>query len=275
MSRGRGRGRGRGRSLGNLEALGIAPGEPPPQPILQPPPLFPPLDQKPLELSKTDASEYLLSVKQEFRQSMKQSPFYLRAGSDKKVIERYSDKYQEVKGSEIDNFLDWTPHWSFFPDELQIGVRKKRKRPPNFKPTVPSKRPRREQEATETDIKSGRKRHLSLDSSSEEITDDLPKEISDDLPKSKHKRQTAASSLLITSGKADKSQLSVRFEQLEKTEQVEKKAESENEEEVAEEEEYYDEEFEEEGTDYNLTYFDNGEEFGAEDDDGLEDGPYY
>lgn len=224
----------------------------------------------------------MLSVKQEFRQSMKQSPFFLRAGSDRKDIQRYSDKYQEVKRSEIDNFLDWTPHWSFFPEELQIGVRKKRKRLPNFEPNVQSKRPRRDQEATETDIKSGRKRHLSLDSSSEDIADDLPKAISADLPKSKHKRQTASSSLLITSGKAstaDKSQLGVRFEQLEKTERVGPGAaetESGNEEEdVVGEEEYYDEEIEEEGTDYNMTYFDNGEDFGGEDDDGLEDGPYY
>ncbi|XP_002730860.1 DNA-directed RNA polymerase III subunit RPC7-like [Saccoglossus kowalevskii] len=42
-----------------------------------------------------------------------------------------------------------------------------------------------------------------------------------------------------------------------------------------EEEEYYDEIDEEEGTDYNATYFDNGEDFGLDEDDALDDGPVY
>ena len=43
------------------------------------------------------------------------------------------------------------------------------------------------------------------------------------------------------------------------------------------EDENYDEEIEEEGTDYNLTYFDNGEDYLAGEEDALEDneGPYY
>lgn len=40
-------------------------------------------------------------------------------------------------------------------------------------------------------------------------------------------------------------------------------------------EEFYDEEIEEEDTDYNVTYFDNGEEYGGEEEDALEEGPYY
>ena len=40
-------------------------------------------------------------------------------------------------------------------------------------------------------------------------------------------------------------------------------------------EEFYDEEIEEEDTDYNVTYFDNGEDYGGDEEDALEDGPYY
>ena len=40
-------------------------------------------------------------------------------------------------------------------------------------------------------------------------------------------------------------------------------------------EEVYDEEIEEEDTDYNVTYFDNGEDYGGDEDDVLEEGPCY
>lgn len=40
-------------------------------------------------------------------------------------------------------------------------------------------------------------------------------------------------------------------------------------------EEVYDEEIEEEDTDYNVTYFDNGEDYGGEEEEALEEGPCY
>ena len=46
-------------------------------------------------------------------------------------------------------------------------------------------------------------------------------------------------------------------------------------EEAEAEEEIYDEEIEEEGTDYNLSYFDNGEDYGGNESDALEEGPCY
>ena len=139
MSRGRGRGRGRGKPFGHIsEALGLSlPGEPPLPPILTPPPLYPLLERKPLKLLETPAE--LLAIKQDLRQFMKQSPFYLKASSAKVEIERYSDKYKQFKGTEIDDFLEWHPDWKFFPAELQIGVkrRKRRANPTNFVPSIP------------------------------------------------------------------------------------------------------------------------------------------
>lgn len=125
MSRGRGRGRGRGKPFGGLESL--LPGEPPPPPILTPPPLFPPMEKRPLELRKSNIDMYLLNVKQSLRKFMRQSPFALKAGSDRKEIERYSDKYKQFRECEIDNFIEWRPDWKFFPEELRINV-KQRKR---------------------------------------------------------------------------------------------------------------------------------------------------
>lgn len=146
MSRGRGRGRGRGKPFGHLsEALSISmPGEPPPPPILTPPPLFPQLERSPLKLRDNPVG--LLTAKQELRQFMKQSPFFLKASSGKVEIERYSDKYKQFKGTEIDDFLEWHPDWSFFPSELQIGV-KRRKRTAtdaNFRPLIPAQRHKKE-----------------------------------------------------------------------------------------------------------------------------------
>lgn len=73
---------------------------------------------------------------------MQQSPFTLKTSSEKKEIERYSDKHKQFKGNEIDNFIEWHPDWKFFPDELRIGV-KRRKRTSteaNFRPTVPARK---------------------------------------------------------------------------------------------------------------------------------------
>ena len=71
-----------------------------------------------------------------------------------------------------------------------------------------------------------------------------------------------------------------RFDPLAKLDEttVQVKEEGEEGEEGEEEalvEEFYDEEIEEEDTDYNATYFDNGEDYGGDEEDALDDGPYY
>ena len=71
-------GRGRGKSFGNLEAIGIKPGDRIPPPILQPPPLYSPrLRVRRLGLSQTDHD--LLCIKQKPRQFLRQSPFLLKS----------------------------------------------------------------------------------------------------------------------------------------------------------------------------------------------------
>ena len=255
MSRGRGRGRGRGKTFGGLEVLTILPGEPAPPPILQPPPLFPVLDQKPLELRNDEIDNYMLSVKQDLRQFMRQGPFHLKVGSIKREIRRYSDKYQAVK---LDNDLEWTPDWSFFPGELKIrtGKRKRREVNPKHKPVIPaSKRAKRN-----TLEPSKRKQ----DTDSEDALSELLEDEADAAPTRKKKLST----------EDDEASLSKKFEQLEKTEETEAENES-GEDAWTGDEEYYDEEGQEEGTDYNMSYFDNGEQYGGDEDDALEEGPCY
>lgn len=106
-----------------METLGLAPGEPAPPPILQPPPLFPVLDRKPLELQEDAATMYLVDIKQELKQSMRQSAFHLsRADTSTFKIEKYSDKHRrngEANGTSV---------WQMgFPGELRpVGQRGKK-----------------------------------------------------------------------------------------------------------------------------------------------------
>ncbi|XP_043935928.1 DNA-directed RNA polymerase III subunit RPC7-like isoform X2 [Protopterus annectens] len=126
---GRGRGRGRGQMTFNVEAVGIGKGETLPPPTLQPPPLFPALDYKPVPLQTGEEVEYMLALKQELRGAMKSLPYYVKPAAPKKDIERYTDKYQ-VTGP-VDNAIDWNPDWKRLPQELKIKVRKQQKEKPS------------------------------------------------------------------------------------------------------------------------------------------------
>lgn len=251
MSRGRGRGRGKPFG-GNLELLGLSPGQPAPPPILQPPPDFPPLDRRPLELRATDVDEYLVTVKQELRQQMKQSHFYLKAGSDKKGVERYSDKYQSVKSSEVDDQLGWEVNWNYFPEELRIIKRKKMRIDSKLTPIIHITKTRTARKRTATETQA---------------------EVDVSAPEAKRKKQvTFAKEVSAKVATETESKLN----ELERLENASAEGAAGEEEEVVTEDEIYDEEIEEEGTDYNLTYFDNGEDYLGE-EDTLEDneGPYY
>ena len=258
MSRGRGRGRGRGKQFGGLESL--HPGEPPPPPILTPPPLYPPMEKRPLELRKSQVDTYLLTVKQSLRDFMRQSPFSLKAGSEKKEIERYSDKYKQFRGSEIDNFIEWRPDWKFFPEELQVGV-KRRKRPLVARPNVlPAKKRMRtssgegEAKTKESDIDVGKKKVTFADDNE------------------KYEQRFTVCCVKFSCNRLDSIDETVTGLKGEKSDE-EREGEGEEGEGVAEE--VYEEEIEEEDTDYNMTYFDNGEDYGGDEDETLEEGPCY
>ncbi|KAL2084573.1 hypothetical protein ACEWY4_020091 [Coilia grayii] len=129
---GRGRGRGRGQLSFNMEVVGIGKGENLPPSTLQPTPLFPPMEHKPVPLVVGEEAEYMLALKQEFRAAMKTLPFYIKPAAPKKDVERYSDKYQ---CGETENPSEWDPDWRRLPKEL----RSRRKRLLKEKNTAPSK----------------------------------------------------------------------------------------------------------------------------------------
>lgn len=132
-----GRGRGRGRNVSfNVEALGFGRGEALPGPILQPPPLYPPTDFKPVPLLQGEEFDYMLALKQEFRGVMKRSPFYLQTSTNRKDIDRYSDKYQ----LNHDTDSTWEPDWRRLPAELKPTLKKTRKVKSSLQPNIPSKK---------------------------------------------------------------------------------------------------------------------------------------
>ena len=248
MSRGRGRGRGRGKPFAHMEGIGLAPGEAAPPPILKPPPLFPVLERKPLELKIDSVSEYLFSIKQEFQQWMKQSPFYLKAKHHTATIDRYSDKYQEHRDDHSEETFPWKVEWKFFPAELQLKKKKVKKTR-----VVKSKSP---------STSSKRKRKIENKSTS----------------KKKKRKVTFVDSEASDSeqSKDKEGDILKKLKDLEKSEGSGEDEQSGEEENVPSgEEEYYDEEIEEEGTDYNQTYFDNGEDYIEEDNLEDNEGPYY
>ncbi|TRY59357.1 hypothetical protein DNTS_016623 [Danionella cerebrum] len=98
---------GRGHLTFSVEIVGIAKGENLPPSSVQPTPLYPPLEQKPVPLQAGEEAEYMLALKQEFRGAMRNLPFYIRPAAPRRDVERYSDKYQRSESS--DNSLEWKP----------------------------------------------------------------------------------------------------------------------------------------------------------------------
>uniref|UniRef100_W5MNJ0 DNA-directed RNA polymerase III subunit n=1 Tax=Lepisosteus oculatus TaxID=7918 RepID=W5MNJ0_LEPOC len=225
---GRGRGRGRGQMSFNVEAMGLGKGEPLPPSTLQPTPLFPPMENKPVPLQAGEEAEYMLALKQELRGAMKNLPYFVRPAVPKKDVERYSDKYQSSEPT--DNTIEWTPDWNRLPRELRIRVRKPPKETVKRKVKEPLQVPKRSQQ------------------------------------KRVDKEEIIRKLEVRTVQTLEKKEQEVSSEE----EEEEKKQE---EEEQENEEEYDEEEFEEE-TDYVMSYFDNGEEFGADSDDNMDEAIY-
>lgn len=215
-SRGGGRGCGRGQLTFNVEAVGIGKGDALPPPTLQPSPLFPPLEFRPVPLPSGEEGEYVLALKQELRGAMRQLPYFIRPAVPKRDVERYSDKYQ--MSGPIDNAIDWNPDWRRLPRELKIRVRKLQKERTTI--ILPKRPPKTTEDKEETIQKLE-----TLEKKEEEVT----------------------------------------------SEEDEEKEEEEKEE---EEEEEYDEEEHEEETDYIMSYFDNGEDFGGDSDDNMDEAIY-
>ncbi|CAL1292118.1 unnamed protein product [Larinioides sclopetarius] len=94
-----GRGRGRGRGSIPFRRTGFSSDDILP-PLNQPPPIYPPLQFKPIPLLTGKKILYTLTLKQEIRSSFKESGYYVPPVCMKKDIERYTDKYQQIHAAD-------------------------------------------------------------------------------------------------------------------------------------------------------------------------------
>ncbi|KAK3717895.1 hypothetical protein QZH41_014901, partial [Actinostola sp. cb2023] len=145
---GRGRGRGRGFSF-DIASIGFGRGsEALPTATLQPPPTFPPLEKRPLPLRMSEADDYMLVLKEEFKLIMNASPYYIKPDIVNRDIERYSDRFKEKHQNE--STMNWTPDWSYIPAELKIKTKTSKSRRHN--PLKPNGRRKLDASAPDIDF---------------------------------------------------------------------------------------------------------------------------
>jgi len=122
---GRTAGRGRKPSMSfSKEQLGISKGEALPPPLLQPSPSYPPLDYKPLPIQMTTEMNYLVELKRDFTEYMRESPNNVQIVVLNEDIERFCEDYDETimaGKSEYESMHDW----SRMPMELKLSRKRK------------------------------------------------------------------------------------------------------------------------------------------------------
>lgn len=92
--------------------------------LLQPSPSYPPLDHKPLPIQMTTEMSYLVELKRDFTEYMRESPNYVQTIVLNEDIERFCEDYDETimtNTSEYESMHDW----SKMPMELQLSRKRK------------------------------------------------------------------------------------------------------------------------------------------------------
>ncbi|XP_012234730.1 DNA-directed RNA polymerase III subunit RPC7-like [Linepithema humile] len=135
---GRTAGRGRKPSMSfSMEQLGVSKGEALSPPLLQPSPSYPPLDHKPLPIQMTTEMSYLVELKRDFTEYMRESPNNVQTVVLNEDIERFCEDYDETimtNKSEYESMHDW----SRMPMELKSS--RKRKLSDQQQSTQPNKK---------------------------------------------------------------------------------------------------------------------------------------
>jgi len=133
-----GRGRGKPTMSFSMEQLGISKGETLPAPVLQPSPSYPQLDHKPLPIQLTTEMSYLIELKRDFTEYMRESPNNVQAAVLNEDIERFCEDFEdsitEYNKSKYEAYHDW----SRMPKELKMS-RKRKLRQQNVGPNKKKK----------------------------------------------------------------------------------------------------------------------------------------
>jgi len=106
------------------EQLGFGKGEALPPPVLQPPAKYPLPDYKPIPFEFNTEISYLLAIKRDYAEFVRESPYSVQSVVIKKDIERYSDRYQDLVSDKIG--YEERYDWNRMPQELKPAVRKRK-----------------------------------------------------------------------------------------------------------------------------------------------------
>lgn len=127
MTKMAGRGKGKASMSFSMEQLGLSKGDMlsvhASASLLQPSPSYPMLDHKPLPIQMTTEISYLVELKRDFTEYMRESSNNVQAVILNEDIERYYEDYEAITGynrSEYESKYDW----SRMPMELKSSKRK-------------------------------------------------------------------------------------------------------------------------------------------------------
>lgn len=120
-----GRGRGRPTMSFSMEQLGIPKGETLPAPVLQPSVSYPQLDHKPVPIQLTTEMSYLIELKRDFTEYMRESPNNVQAAVLNEDVERFCEDLEEAitecDKSKYEAYYDWNR----MPMELKVSRKRK------------------------------------------------------------------------------------------------------------------------------------------------------
>ncbi|XP_028281749.1 DNA-directed RNA polymerase III subunit RPC7-like isoform X1 [Parambassis ranga] len=253
--------RGHGRRMMGFgaDSVSIARGDALPPTMQQPTPVYPAMEQKPLPLTGGEEAEYLLALKQDFRGAMRTLPGFIQPAAKKRDVERYSDKYHSSE--QTDGLPDWTIDWKRFPKELRVRIKKPAR---DSTPAVVSRSDR---------VQPGQKKKRNVKEKEEVL---LKLEVRAIVQTASVQQSWIQQNTSNCSSEAgfDAQTLEKKEQQESEEEEEEGEEKKKQEEEEAEGEEEYDEEEFEEETDYIMSYFDNGEDFGGDSDDNMDEAIY-
>jgi len=120
-----GRGRGKSSMSFSMEQLGISKGEIVSAPVLQPPLSYPQLDHKPPPIQLTTELSYLVELKRDFTEFMRESPNNVQAAVLNEDIERFCEDVDEAMAECDKSKYEAYHDWSRMPLELKLSKKRK------------------------------------------------------------------------------------------------------------------------------------------------------
>lgn len=120
-----GRGRGKPTMSFSMEQLGISKGEILPAPVLQPSPSYPQLDHKPLPIQLTTEMSYLVELKRDFTEYMRESPNNVQAAILNEDVERFCEDFEETIAEYNKSKYEAYHDWNRMPTELKLSRKRK------------------------------------------------------------------------------------------------------------------------------------------------------